>query len=91
MKATTWLSSSKEPSAQSLPNIQLVGSRRVFVDDESCFAASLDNMRLSFMPDAVVKVQATAEVGAALKLAQLLEARGAVDEVADKARAWAAA
>jgi len=42
---------------------------RVFVDDESCFAASLDNMRLSFMPDAVVKVQATEEVGAALKLA----------------------
>jgi glycolate oxidase len=42
---------------------------RVFVDDESCFAASLDNMRLSFMPDAVVKIQAAEEVGAALKLA----------------------
>lgn len=43
--------------------------RRVLVDDESCFAASLDNMRLSFMPDAVVKVQAAEEVGAVLKLA----------------------
>ena len=42
---------------------------RVSIDDESCFAASLDNMRLSFMPDAVVKVQATEEVGAVLKLA----------------------
>ena len=42
---------------------------RVFVDQENCFAASLDNMRLSFMPDAVVKIQAAGEVGAALKLA----------------------
>jgi len=42
---------------------------RVFVDQESCFAASLDNMRLSFMPDAVIKVQAAEEVGAVLKLA----------------------
>ncbi|CAA6679449.1 MULTISPECIES: FAD-binding oxidoreductase [unclassified Lentimonas] len=42
---------------------------RVFVDQDSCFAASLDNMRLSFMPDAVIKVQAAEEVGAVLKLA----------------------
>ena len=29
---------------------------RVFVDPKSCFAASLDNLRLSFLPCAVVKV-----------------------------------
>jgi glycolate oxidase len=42
---------------------------RVCIDEQSCFAASLDNMRLSFMPDAVVKIQASEEVGVALKLA----------------------
>ena len=42
---------------------------RVFVDEKSCFNASLDNLRLSFLPDAVVKVQTAAEVGAVLKLA----------------------
>ena len=42
---------------------------RVFVDEKSCFDASLDNLRLSFLPDAVVKVQTAAEVGAVLKLA----------------------
>ena len=42
---------------------------RVFVDGKSCFNASLDNLRLSFLPDAVVKVQTAAEVGAVLKLA----------------------
>ena len=42
---------------------------RVFVDEKSFFDASLDNLRLSFLPDAVVKVQTAAEVGAVLKLA----------------------
>lgn len=42
---------------------------RVFVDKKSCFDASLDNLRLSFLPDAVVKVQTATEVGAVLKLA----------------------
>lgn len=42
---------------------------RVFVDEKSCFDASLDNLRLSFLPDAVVKVQTATEVGAVLKLA----------------------
>ena len=54
---------------------------RVFVDDESRFAASIDNLRLSFLPDAVVRVQAASEVGEALKLAHRHEipitARGA--------------
>lgn len=56
-------------------------SGRVFVDDESRFAASIDNLRLSFLPDAVVRVQAASEVGEALKLAHRYEipitARGA--------------
>ena len=42
---------------------------RVFLDKKSCFDASLDNLRLSFLPDAVVKVQTASEVGAVLKLA----------------------
>ena len=42
---------------------------RVFVDPKSCFAASLDNLRLSFLPCAVVKVQAAEEVGTVLRVA----------------------
>ena len=42
---------------------------RVSVDAESCFRASIDNLRLSFLPDAVVKVQQAAEVGEVLKIA----------------------
>ncbi|MGK0310363.1 MAG: glycolate oxidase [Lentimonas sp.] len=42
---------------------------RVLVDDESRFSASIDNLRLSFLPDAVVRVQAASEVGEVLKLA----------------------
>lgn len=42
---------------------------RVLVDDASRFAASIDNLRLSFLPDAVVRVQAADEVGQVLKLA----------------------
>ncbi|MFU8848192.1 MAG: FAD-binding oxidoreductase [Opitutales bacterium] len=54
---------------------------RIFTDTESCFAASLDNLRLSFLPDAVIKVREAAEVGEVLKLANEYEvpvtARGA--------------
>ena len=42
---------------------------RVLVDDGSRFAASIDNLRLSFLPDAVIRVQDASEVGEALKLA----------------------
>lgn len=42
---------------------------RVSTDEASCFAASLDNLRLSFAPDAVVKVKAASDVGVVLKLA----------------------
>jgi len=54
---------------------------RVLTDPESCFAASLDNLRLSFAPDAVVKVRKSSEAAVVLKLAQKFKipvtARGA--------------
>lgn len=54
---------------------------RVFTDDDSCRAASVDNLRLSFLPEAVVKVREAADVGVALKLANRFKvpvtARGA--------------
>ena len=40
-----------------------------FTDDESRFRASLDNLRLSFLPDVVIRVKQAAEVGEVLKLA----------------------
>lgn len=43
---------------------------RVYTDEKSCFEASLDNLRLSFVPDAVIKVSEPSDVGAALKLAK---------------------
>ena len=42
---------------------------RVSTDEASCFAASLDNLRLSFAPDAVVKAREASDVGVVLKLA----------------------
>jgi len=42
---------------------------RVFLDEASRFGASLDNLRLSFLPDAVIKVREAGEVGEVLKLA----------------------
>lgn len=42
---------------------------RVSTDAAQCFAASLDNLRLSFLPDAVIGVQAAAEVGIVLEVA----------------------
>lgn len=41
----------------------------VFTDDESRFRASLDNLRLSFLPDVVIRVTAAEQVGEVLKLA----------------------
>ncbi len=42
---------------------------RVFNDDQSRFRASLDNLRLSFLPDVVIRVETADEVGVVLKLA----------------------
>jgi len=52
-----------------LNSLQRQLPRRIFTDAKSCFAASLDNLRLSFAPDAVVKVRAAADVGVVLQLA----------------------
>ncbi|MGJ8638166.1 MAG: FAD-binding oxidoreductase [Opitutaceae bacterium] len=48
--------------ARKLPGI-------LFTDEESCFRASLDNLRLSFLPDVVIRVDAAEQVGSVLKLA----------------------
>ena len=54
---------------------------RVVTDKQSRFRASLDNLRLSFLPEAVIQVAQAAEVGAVLKIAHKYEvpvtARGA--------------
>lgn len=54
---------------------------RVSVDAQTCFEASLDNLRLSFVPDAVIQVQVASEVGTVLQLAHTYKipvtARGA--------------
>ena len=42
---------------------------RVLVDENSRFNASLDNLRLSFLPDAVIKVEEAADVAAMLRIA----------------------
>lgn len=42
---------------------------RVSLTQEARFKASVDNLRLSFLPDAVVRVEAAQEVGIVLKLA----------------------
>ncbi|NBB77995.1 MAG: FAD-binding protein, partial [Verrucomicrobia bacterium] len=42
---------------------------RLFYDEDSRFHASLDNLRLSFLPDAVVRVQEASDVGVVLQLA----------------------
>lgn len=42
---------------------------RVSTETADCFRASLDNLRLSFLPDAVIAVQAAEEVGVTLQLA----------------------
>jgi glycolate oxidase len=42
---------------------------RVLTDQDSRFNASMDNLRLSFLPDAVVKVKVAADVGVMLKIA----------------------
>lgn len=76
------LTSDSENSAQTaLKALSQKMPDQIFVDKDSRFAASVDNLRLSFLPDAVVKVQAAAEVGEILKVAHKygipITARGA--------------
>jgi glycolate oxidase len=60
-------------SRAALIELQRKLPKRVLVDAESCFDASLDNLRLSFLPDAVIKVRTAEEVGLVLKLAHKFE------------------
>ncbi len=49
--------------------LRALGPSRVLTDEATCFAASFDNMRLSFMPEAVVRPAAEEDVGVVLRLA----------------------
>ena len=46
-----------------------LGSRIVFTDKETCFAASFDSSKISFMPEAVIKPRREEEIGTVLELA----------------------
>jgi glycolate oxidase len=64
----------KKPSAaqrrvKALRKLQKRLGSLVAVDDDSCFRASLDNLRLSSLPEAVVRVKETKNVADVLKLA----------------------
>ena len=63
----------KSPQVKALAALKRRLPSRVYIDDKSCFRASLDNLRLSFAPDAVVKVLDAAEVGVALRIADRYE------------------
>ena len=51
--------------------LKALGPARVLTDEATCFAASFDNMRLSFMPEAVVRPAAEDDIGTVLRLANL--------------------
>jgi glycolate oxidase len=46
-----------------------LGAAKVKTDEATCFAASFDNMRLSFMPEAVIRPDVEEDIGVVLKLA----------------------
>ena len=48
---------------------KLLGPEKVSTDEATCFAASFDNMRLSFMPEAVIRPKIEEDIGTVLKLA----------------------
>ncbi|MFT4901368.1 MAG: glycolate oxidase [Lentimonas sp.] len=72
---------SPEQLAAALKALSAELPTRIFTDADSRFHASLDNLRLSCLPDVVIKVKVAAEVGQVLKLANEYEipvtARGA--------------
>jgi glycolate oxidase len=61
--------STRKIQCQALKSLRRRLGDRVFTDEESCFRASLDNLRLSFPPDAVIVVQEAEEAGQVLKVA----------------------
>lgn len=58
-----------ESHLHALEALQQVLPERVFCDEVNRMRASLDNLRLSVMPDVVIKVQAAQEVAQVLQLA----------------------
>lgn len=46
-----------------------LGPQVVLTDEAVCFAASFDNLRLSFMPEAVIRPATEADIGVTLRLA----------------------
>jgi glycolate oxidase len=46
-----------------------LGAAKVKTDEATCFAASFDNMRLSFMPEAVIRPGTEDDIGVTLKFA----------------------
>lgn len=61
--------SAAQNSAKALRELQKRLGNLVSVDKDSCFRASLDNLRLSSLPEAVVKVEAAGNVADVLKVA----------------------
>ena len=59
----------KSLSSKALTMLRRKLPGRVYTDTSSCYEASLDNLRLSFMPDAVVKVKQAQDIGTLLKVA----------------------
>ncbi len=69
MKQSSKASKKQEVAERALRALRRKLPGRVQVDRESRFRASLDNLRLSFLPQAVVTVREPEEVGAVLRLA----------------------
>lgn len=61
--------SSKRNPAKALRKLHKRLGSQVSVDEDSCFRASLDNLRLSALPEAVIQVQEPQDVRVVLKLA----------------------
>jgi glycolate oxidase len=49
--------------------LRQLGTGVVYTDEKNCLAASYDSGRMSFLPEAVIKVRKAADVGIVLKLA----------------------
>ena len=60
---------SGQASGAALRDLREALPHRVILDEESRFRASLDNLRISFPPDAVVRVVESADVGTVLRIA----------------------
>lgn len=61
--------STKQNRVKALRKLHKRLGDQVSVDDDSCFRASLDNLRLSSMPEAVIRVEDPLDVQVVLKLA----------------------